>query len=180
MAIAYGMIFTMPGVPFLYYGDEIGMRYLNLPTKEGGYYRTGSRTPMQWDRGKNLGFSPAEAGSLYLPVDASSDAPTVQAAKDDPASLLNVVKKLLRLRNGEKDLQAQPNLKIIYAEKGKLPFIYRRGNFLIALNPGGEKAEKDLSRLAINKPEEVFTIGLCAIKDKICAMEGQSFGIWRV
>ncbi len=38
----------MPGVPFLYYGDEIGMRYRALPGKEGGYVRTGSRTPMQW------------------------------------------------------------------------------------------------------------------------------------
>jgi maltose alpha-D-glucosyltransferase/alpha-amylase len=180
MAVAYGMIFTMPGVPFLYYGDEIGMRYLNLPTKEGGYYRTGSRTPMQWDRGKNFGFSAAEADRLYLPVDPSPDAPTVQMSKDDPASLFNTVKKLLCLRNGERDLQAQPNLEIIYAEKGKLPFIYRRGNFLIALNPGGEKTQKDLSRLAIHKTEEVFTIGLCTIKDKVCVMEEQSFGIWRV
>ena len=49
LAVAYGMILTMPGVPFLYYGDEIGMRYRNLPTKEGGYVRTGTRTPMPWD-----------------------------------------------------------------------------------------------------------------------------------
>ena len=49
LKLAYAFIFTMPGVPFLYYGDEIGMRYLDLPTKEGGYYRTGARTPMQWE-----------------------------------------------------------------------------------------------------------------------------------
>ncbi len=61
LAVAYGMILTMPGVPFLYYGDEIGMRYRNLPTKEGGYVRTGTRTPMQWDASANLGFSTADA-----------------------------------------------------------------------------------------------------------------------
>ena len=55
--LAYAFIFTLPGVPFLYYGDEIGMRYLDVPTKEGGYFRTGSRTPMQWNDKKNHGFS---------------------------------------------------------------------------------------------------------------------------
>lgn len=45
LKIAYAMLFTLPGAPFVYYGDEIGMRYLPLPTKEGGYFRTGSRTP---------------------------------------------------------------------------------------------------------------------------------------
>ncbi len=58
------MIFTMPGAPFLYYGDEIGMRYRWLPTKEGGYHRTGSRTPMQWDNGRNMGFSSVIADQI--------------------------------------------------------------------------------------------------------------------
>lgn len=35
----------LPGAPFIYYGDELGMRYRPLPSKEGGYTRTGSRTP---------------------------------------------------------------------------------------------------------------------------------------
>lgn len=55
--LAYAMIFTMPGVPFLYYGDEIGMKYQeNLVSKEGGFSRTGSRTPMQWNSGKTSAF----------------------------------------------------------------------------------------------------------------------------
>jgi maltose alpha-D-glucosyltransferase/alpha-amylase len=180
MAIAYGMIFTMPGIPFLYYGDEIGMRYLNLPTKEGGYYRTGSRTPMQWDAGKNAGFSTAEADALYLPVDQSPDAPTVEALKKEPASLFNTVKNLLRLRNSEDDLQAKPNLKIVYAEKGKLPFIYRRGDFLISLNPGGDEVQKSIPKITTDSLQEVFSIGHCSIKDGVCIMEEQSFGVWRV
>lgn len=44
----------MPGAPFIYYGDEIGMRYVEgLVSKEGGYGRTGARSPMQWDSSKN-------------------------------------------------------------------------------------------------------------------------------
>ena len=58
ISLAYGMVFTMPGIPFLYYGDEIGMHYRDIPTKEGGYRRTGSRTPMQWAP-YNAGASPS-------------------------------------------------------------------------------------------------------------------------
>ena len=50
LELAFLFLLTMPGVPFIYYGDEIGMRSLDgLPSKEGGYGRTGARTPMQWD-----------------------------------------------------------------------------------------------------------------------------------
>ena len=60
---------TMPGIPFVYYGDEIGMEYIpDMPSKEGGFTRTGSRTPMQWKKGKNAGFSDGAKELLYLPV----------------------------------------------------------------------------------------------------------------
>lgn len=69
LKLAYAFLFTMPGVPFLYYGDEIGLNYVpNLLSKEGGYTRTGSRTPMQWNEGVNAGFSEAEPEKLYLPI----------------------------------------------------------------------------------------------------------------
>ncbi|MBQ1825929.1 MAG: hypothetical protein II113_04865, partial [Firmicutes bacterium] len=59
LEIIYAFGFTMPGVPFLYYGNEIGMRQLpnDWPQVEGAYQpRNGARTPMQWSSGKNLGF----------------------------------------------------------------------------------------------------------------------------
>ena len=56
MKVAFAFLLSMPGAPFLYYGDEIGMRQLDLVSKEGGYDRTGARTPMQWGEGKNAGF----------------------------------------------------------------------------------------------------------------------------
>ena len=62
--IAFAFLLSMPGVPFIYYGDEIGMRYQgHLKSKEGGYYRTGARTPMQWNRALNCGFSTASPES---------------------------------------------------------------------------------------------------------------------
>ncbi|MBR1560643.1 MAG: glycosylase, partial [Clostridia bacterium] len=122
LKLAYAFLFTMPGVPFLYYGDEIGMRYLDLPTKEGGYYRTGSRTPMQWDGGKNLGFSAGCADALYLPVDPAADAPTVAEQAGDPDSLLNAVRAILALRHAEPDLQADADFEPLCAEAG-VPFV---------------------------------------------------------
>ena len=72
MGVAFAFLLTMPGVPFIYYGDEIGMRYLRgLRSKEGGYNRTGSRTPMQWTDAPNAGFSTADTEDLYLPIAAS-------------------------------------------------------------------------------------------------------------
>lgn len=88
IALAYCTLFAMPGVPFLYYGDEIGMRYRALPGKEGGYVRTGSRTPMQWGAANDASGalhvsdsaeSDTRAGDVtggsYLPTDPSADAP---------------------------------------------------------------------------------------------------------
>ena len=134
----YSFLFTMPGVPFLYYGDEIGMRYRKLPTKEGGYFRTGSRTPMQWDDRDNLGFSTAVADALYLPVDPEPDAPTVQGQEKDSSSLLNLVRTVISLRHQEKDLQADGDFRVICSEPGR-PFVYQRGNLLLAVNPSGKE-----------------------------------------
>jgi maltose alpha-D-glucosyltransferase/alpha-amylase len=176
MALAYAFIFTMPGVPFLYYGDEIGMRYLNLPTKEGGYFRTGSRTPMQWKAGKNLGFSSGAAETLYLPVDGSSDAPTVEAQEKDGASFLNTVKALIKLRHDHGDLRAKPNLEVLYAEKGKRLFVYRRGSLVIAVNPGAEKAQAPVRA----DGKEIYAIGRGSLGKEGCALDGQSFMVWNV
>ena len=138
LKIAYAFILTMPGVPFIYYGDEIGMRYLpGLPTKEGGYTRTGTRTPMQWNRGKNMGFSDASPEMLYLPVDPSEDAPDAASQMQDPDSLRSIVRDVIALRHANEDLQADGLFEAVCAEAGK-PFVYRRGAFLCAVNPSAE------------------------------------------
>ena len=134
----------MPGVPFLYYGDEIGMRYLDLPTKEGGYFRTGSRTPMQWSQGTNLGFSQAEPDQLYLPVDSASDAPTVFDQEADSDSLLSFVKRLIQLRHTYKDLQADGDFQVICSEPGR-PFVFQRGRLTIAVNTSSKSSNLRIS-----------------------------------
>ncbi len=174
LKLAYAFIFTMPGAPYLYYGDEIGMRYFDLPTKEGGYFRTGSRTPMQWNSGKNLGFSEAEADQLYLPVDPADDAPTVEAQEKDPASLLATVKELLALRHKEEDLQADAEFEPIVTDAGK-PFVYRRGSLLLAVNPNGSAAQCTLPRSG----EVIYSIGEGKVEGNALTLAPQSFVVIR-
>src|SRR5690606_1816976 len=106
LGAAFTFLFTFGTVPSLYYGDEIGMRYLpGMPNVEGavcnpGYNRAGARTPMQWDDTPNAGFSTAESERLYLPIDPDPDRPTVAAQDGVEGSTLTLVRDLLALRRG--------------------------------------------------------------------------------
>ena len=154
LEIIYAFGFTMPGVPFLYYGNEIGMRQLpnDWPQVEGAYQpRNGARTPMQWTGGKNLGFSSANAADLYLPVDPSADAPNVEAQEKDPNSLLNKTRRLIALHHREPALANYAEFVPLYPQYpvtdahdpdrvvDSYPFVYARaaGNdvVLVMLNP---------------------------------------------
>ena len=174
LKIAYAFLLTMPGVPFIYYGDEIGMRYLQLPTKEGGYFRTGSRTPMQWSRGKNLGFSEADEQKLYLPVDNAADAPNVADEEADPDSLLNTVREVIRFRIENPNLQADGDFKVVQANKGSRLFAYKRGNLLLAVNPS--KHEETLHAPSLREP--AFRIGTDEVCKENTIIGPQSFCIF--
>ena len=91
------LLLTLPGSPIIYYGDEIGMGdnvYLGD--------RNGVRTPMQWSRDRNAGFSSLEHGQLYLPVITDPvygyEAVNVAAQVRQPSSLLNTMRRLLAAR----------------------------------------------------------------------------------
>jgi maltose alpha-D-glucosyltransferase/alpha-amylase len=142
--LVFAFVLTMPGVPFIYYGDEIGMKYLDLPSKEGGYTRTGSRTPMQWNGKKNAGFSSGSAKELYLPIDPDANRPTVEAQEKDPKSLLNTVRRLSELRHAMPALAGDADYAELFIKKHQYPIVYlrRRGKnrVLIAINPSGKPA----------------------------------------
>ena len=78
LKLVFAFLLSMTGAPFIYYGDEIGMRYVEgLNSVEGGYYRTGSRSPIQWDCSTNAGFSTAPKEKLYIQQDDDINRPTV-------------------------------------------------------------------------------------------------------
>ena len=147
MEIIFAFGFTMPGIPFIYYGNEIGMKQLpaSWPQIEGAYKpRNGARTPMQWSLGKNLGFSSAAKDKLYLPVDTAQNAPTVAEAEQNPNSLLNKTRKFIELRHTEPALANYAEFVPLFAEPNTYPFIYARANghdkVLVMLNPSGSEA----------------------------------------
>lgn len=179
LKLAYAFLFTMPGNPFLYYGDEIGMHYQNLPTKEGGYTRTGSRTPMQWDRTENCGFSTAPADQLYLPVDSSEDAPNVAEQEKDKESLLSMVKEVLAVRSKEADLRENANLELLYAKRGERSFAYRRGSLMMLCNPSGEARVIEEGKLPC-AGEKIFAVGEAVCENGNYKLGGQSFTMWRI
>ena len=145
--MAFGI--TMPGVPFIYYGNEIGMRQLHdMPQVEGAYKpRAGARTPMQWTLGRNRGFSAADPSRLYLPVDTTAGAPNVKSQDKDPNSLLNRVRRLIRLKHDEPALAAYAEFVPLYAKENAYPFVYARVNgkdaVLVILNPSASLGAAD-------------------------------------
>jgi len=139
LGAAFTFLLTWGTVPCIYFGDEIGMRYLEgLPDVEGSicnptYNRAGCRTPMQWDSSANAGFSTAAADRLYLPIDPDPLRPTVQAQRDDPGSLLHLVRELVALRRSTPALSARSSTRLVHAG---YPLAYvRGGTHLVVVNP---------------------------------------------
>jgi maltose alpha-D-glucosyltransferase / alpha-amylase len=91
------MLFTMPGTPILYYGDEIGMGD-NIYLGD----RNGVRTPMQWSADLNAGFTRADPARLYSPVIQDPvygyQRVNVETQMRSPASLLNAMRRLIAAR----------------------------------------------------------------------------------
>ena len=152
LGAALTFLFTWGTVPSLYYGDEIGMRYLpGLPDVEGSicnplYNRSGCRTPMQWDDSPNAGFSTAAASDLYLPIDPSPDRPTVKAQEEDPASTLHLVRRLVALRRSTPALGGRAPTTVLHEG---YPFTWRRGeSHVVVVNPRREPATADVPGLA--------------------------------
>ncbi len=99
------LLLTLWGAPTMYYGDEIGMRDVDVPPEltrdvvmpDEDLRRDPERTPMQWDSTPNAGFSPAGA-EPWLPVASDYEAVNVEAQQADPASHLSFYRSLLKLR----------------------------------------------------------------------------------
>ena len=166
LKLAFAFLLSMPGAPFIYYGDEIGMNYVeNLVSVEGGYGRTGSRSPMQWDSSTNAGFSSAPAEKLYIPLDPSPKRPTVQAQQQNKKSLYHEIQKLIKIRQEHDALQSRGEIEFIYAKKNEYPLAYVRS--CTGKNQSGEKI------LVIINPSEKEVSFPCDLK-KLGGASGDS------
>ena len=142
------LLLTTHATPQMYYGEEIGMR-TTVPTriedvkdpvgrtgwpKDKG--RDGERTPMQWDKGANAGFS--NAAKTWLPVPPSASQYNVTAERNDPNSIFNFYKHLIALRREVSALRDGSYVTINRDDPNVLAYLRRAKNdtdpVLVALN----------------------------------------------
>ncbi len=153
------LLFSLPGTPVIYYGDEIGMGdnvYLGD--------RNGVRTPMQWSPDRNAGFSSANPQKLYLPVNIDPayhyEAINVESQQDNPNSLLNWTKRIIALRKQHKAfgrgtlefLQPSNQRVLAYVRR------YQEETILVVANLSrfAQAVELDLHRFQGHTPVEMF------------------------
>lgn len=183
LKIVFAFLLSMPGAPFIYYGDEIGMRYvLGLHSVEGGYERTGSRTPMQWDNTANAGFSAAPREKLYIAMDENKDRPTVKDQMADENSLLHEIQKLTGIRQSHEALQSNGKITFLYAEDHAYPLAYLRSGeneeILVVLNPSDKEVRFPCGYLP---RETVYSFGKEAAFDgKTALVPAGHAGFYRV
>jgi maltose alpha-D-glucosyltransferase / alpha-amylase len=154
------LLFSLPGTPVIYYGDEIGMG--------DNFYlgdRDGVRTPMQWSSDRNAGFSEANPHRLYLPVILDPqyhyESVNVDLQAQTTSSLLWWTKRLINKRKQYKAF-SRGNLHFIHAENPKiLAFTrtYEEETMLVVVNLSRytQPCELDLDPYLGHHPVEVFS-----------------------
>jgi len=188
-------LMTLPGIPLVYYGDEIGMRFIDrLPNKEGSQLtkgnRAGSRTPMQWDNTENAGFSSGGSESIYLPIDPKADRPTVEQELKNPSSLLLFTKELISLRKKYTALNNRGEIRFLQSKENNYPLIYERKlgkeTFIVIVNPSGKNTSVSLD---YNKIIDKIVPVLSSSKKKDVTFKNKmlkilaepfSYGIYRI
>ncbi len=154
-----GLLFSMPGTPIIYHGDEIGMGD-NIYLGD----RNGVRTPMQWSGDRNAGFSKANPQKLYLPVildpEYHYEAVNVEVQQNNPHSPLWWMKRRIAIRKHFKAF-GRGTMEFLYPENRKiLVFIRTYGDerILVAANLSRfvQCAELDLSSFQGMAPLEIF------------------------
>ncbi|MBV9284213.1 MAG: maltose alpha-D-glucosyltransferase [Acidimicrobiia bacterium] len=155
----HALLFSMPGTPILYYGDEIGMGdnvYLGD--------RDSVRTPMQWSPDRNAGFSRAEFQQLYLPPLMDSvygyPAVNVEAQQRDLSSLLLWVKRMLDVRRAH-PVFGIGSFEVLPAENAAVLAFIREldGSTVLCVNNLSHRAqpvELDLSQYEGRTPVELL------------------------
>ena len=154
---------TLPGTPIMYYGEEIGMENsepkriedvkdpigkLGWPKEKG---RDGERTPMQWNDSPNAGFSTAIP---WLPVSASYKTHNVATEQQDPDSILNFYRSVLKLRHEDAAMLEGKYVALDEKDNNVLSYLRVDGDraILVALNMTG-----DPQNLAFDLSEQGFS-----------------------
>jgi len=178
--LANSLLFTLPGAPVLYYGDEIGMGD-NIWLDD----RDGVRTPMQWSGAANAGFSTTEAENLYLPVIDDEvygyRRINVEDQRADPGSLLNWIRKAIRTRKAHPAL-GRGDVRFLEAEnRAVLAYLrtHEEETILAVHNLSAEeqKVELDLAEFSGSEPVDLLRgAGLPVVAEGPCGLVLERYG----
>ena len=158
--VANSLLFTLPGAPVVYYGDELGMGD-NIWLED----RDGVRTPMQWSAEPNAGFSTASAEELYAPLIENEaygyQQLNVEAQRADPGSLLNWMRRAIRVRKAHAALARGEVCFLEAANQAVLAYLRSEGEetILVANNLSAEEQviELDLADFAGARPNDLLS-----------------------
>lgn len=164
--VAAMMLLTLRGTPTIYYGDEIGMQDVPIPPHEvqdpqglnmpgKNLSRDPARTPMQWDSGKNAGFTNTKP---WLRVARTYKKVNVQVQKNEEDAMLLLYKRLIDYRQKEPAL-SMGNYRPVFADVKLFSFIreYDDQRLLVVLNLSHSTCYFDPENLAVNGTIEIAT-----------------------
>ncbi len=159
MELINSLLFSLPGTPIIYYGDEIGMG--------DNFYlgdRNGVRTPMQWSPDRNAGFSKANPQQLYLPTiidpEYHYESVNVENQQRNVSSLFWWMRRLLRVRQ-KISAFSSGTIEFLHPDNAKvLAYLRRLGDEVVLvvanLSRFSQVVELDLAAYAGMVPEELF------------------------
>jgi maltose alpha-D-glucosyltransferase / alpha-amylase len=160
MELLNTMLFSMPGTPIIYYGDEIGMGD-NIYLGD----RNGCRTPMQWSPDRNAGFSKANPQQLHLPIiidpEYHYEAINIENQQKNLSSLLWWMRRVIAMRKNFKAF-SRGTLEFLYPDNAKVLAFLRRHEdetvlVVVNLSRFAQSVELDLSIFAGSRPIEMFS-----------------------
>lgn len=152
--VAALLLLTLRGTPFVYYGDELGMRDGQIPPEKYqdpqginlGISRDPQRTPMQWSAAPNAGFASADV-QTWLPLPTDYVTMNVEAEQADPRSMLTLFKRVIDLRREDEALALGDYASLhttLDVPDGVFAYV-RGGKYTVALNFTNEAKRLELS-----------------------------------
>jgi glycosidase len=167
---AAAILLTLPGAPFLYYGEEIGLD--NGP----GHEDEQKRTPMPWDGSANGGFTTGAPWHAFAP---GHEATNVAAQTNDARSLLSHYRRLIRARHASRALQ-----------RGRLDVLVGDGPVLVyMLTDGGERvlvahnltdAPRTAAVKAVGATRPLLVADGATFAGGSVSLPGHASGLWRL